>query len=175
MSAAVLCRCAQRCDVVTLAELVQCAVHHSEQPPKAIAEALGVRAGYLHDAANPDRDELQFQLRHLVTLIRFTGRVDLASVLAEMLGGVFFQLPDIAAVPSAALAQETARLASEFADITSEAAPALAAGSVSPMVAARIYHEGRELIAQTARFMHLTDTLAGIAPAPVRLDQRRRA
>jgi hypothetical protein len=60
------CRHGQPCDVRTLAEAIYCAVHHSDLDARAVAERLGVRYTYLMDAANPDREEVQFQARLIV-------------------------------------------------------------------------------------------------------------
>jgi hypothetical protein len=163
------------CVVVTVQDLVTCAVHHSGQPPKAIADFLGVRVGYLYDAANPDRDELQFQLKHLVPLLTFTRRHDLADALASMLGGVYFQLPALDGVQAARIADETATLTSEVADVFRESAKAMASQRMTPVLAQRLHREGRDLIAQTARLMRLADDLAGVPAQPLVITARRSA
>lgn len=64
-----------RCEPRNLAESVYCAVHHSAIDARTIAERIGVRVGYLLDAANPDRDDMQFQSRHLIPLMTVTGNM----------------------------------------------------------------------------------------------------
>lgn len=80
------CTSGDRCEPRTLAESLYCCVHHSGIEPRIIAERIGVRVGYLLDAANPDRDDMQFQSRHLVPLSIVTGNLLPLRFLATALG-----------------------------------------------------------------------------------------
>jgi len=156
------CTSKHACSPTTLSEIVYCAVHHSEPPAKAIADFLGCRTGYLLDSANPDRAEVQFQLRLFVPLLRFTGRTDLFEAFATLAGFVAFQPPT--GQPSIDMLRETARTAHEFAALVDESAAALADGDVSPLEARRLTERGRRVMASTACLMATADRAAGIIP-----------
>lgn len=83
------CRNGETCQPRTFGEALYHQVHHSVQDARTLAETIGVRAGYLLDAANPDRDEVQFQARLLVPLMRATEDTTLLEWLAGQMGGVF--------------------------------------------------------------------------------------
>jgi len=144
------CTLVRPCVVTTVQELVQCAVHHSALPPKQIADALNVKHGYPLDAANPDRDDLAFQLRLLLPLIRATKRYDLLQALAGMADGVFVRLPDVETPAADDLALHVSRLAQSFGALLQEIG---AESSNEPRAAVRVTQRGRDLITDTARLL----------------------
>jgi hypothetical protein len=88
------CTAGDRCEPRNLAESVYCAVHHSAIDARTIAERIGVRVGYLLDAANPDRDDMQFQSRHLIPLMTVTGNLLPLQFLAEQLECLLVSMPE---------------------------------------------------------------------------------
>jgi len=159
------CTLAHPCVVTTVQELVQCAVHHSSLAPKQIADALNVKHGYLLDAANPDRDDLAFQLRLLLPLIRATKRYDLLQALAGMADGVFVRVPDVETPQVDDRALHISRLTQSFGALLQELA---AEASLDARSRVRVTQRGRDLITETAR------VLAAIEQSPTRLSTLER-
>lgn len=87
------CTGGDRCEPRNLAEAVYCAVHHSAIDARTIAERIGVRVGYLLDAANPDRDDMQFQSRHLIPLMTVTGNLLPLKFMAAQMGCLIVPMP----------------------------------------------------------------------------------
>lgn len=85
----------QKCDLRNLGDSLYHVVHHSELSARELAEQLGVRPGYLLDAANPDRDDTQFQLRLLAPLTRLSKNDALIEAVARGCGGVFVRTPTL--------------------------------------------------------------------------------
>jgi hypothetical protein len=75
-----------------LGEVIQELVLNSPMPAKAQADRVGVRYGYLLDAANPDREDTHFQARLIAPLTNATGNDVLIDWLARECGGVFYRL-----------------------------------------------------------------------------------
>jgi len=90
------CRQGRRCDARSLGDALYCTVHHSDVEAKQLAERLGIRYGYLLDAANPDREDAQFQLRLLLPLVVATGRTEILDYLEREVGRVAFAVPTAA-------------------------------------------------------------------------------
>lgn len=82
------CRTGETCQVRTLTEAIYHQVHHSAADARVVAERLGVRYSYLLDAANPDRDEVQFQARLLVPLMVATSDITILEWMAAQVGCV---------------------------------------------------------------------------------------
>src|SRR5688500_2465061 len=76
----------------SLGDAIQAVVLHSDVPAKALADAIGVRYGYLLDAANPDRDDTQFQARLIAPLTRASRNAAIVQRIAQDCGGVFVPL-----------------------------------------------------------------------------------
>jgi hypothetical protein len=91
------CRSGQRCTPQSLAEAIYCAVHHSDLELEAIAVAMGIRPGYLKDAANPDRNDTQFQVRWLVPLAQVTGNLAIVQWIGAELRCAIVPLPPVEA------------------------------------------------------------------------------
>ena len=73
------------------------ALHESERDTQDIASEVGCRPGYLLDAVNPDRDEVQFQLRLLIPFMRATRSLTPLHWIARAMGGVFVAVPEATA------------------------------------------------------------------------------
>ena len=103
------CTSGDPCEPRNLAESLYCAVHHSAIDARTIAERIGVRVGYLLDAANPDRDDMQFQSRHLIPLMTVTGNLLPLRFLAHQMGCLVVAMPS--EMPSTDAIYETFSLA----------------------------------------------------------------
>ena len=57
----------------TLRDALHETVHNGGVPMKRLADQLGISYSYLANAANPNLDDFNFQLRHLMPLINATG------------------------------------------------------------------------------------------------------
>lgn len=88
------CLSGHSCEPETLAEALYCLCHHSRIPLKQIAEAIGKRAGYLADAANPDLDTVAFQAVALVPAMRAAQNFVPLQFQARQCGFVLVRLPD---------------------------------------------------------------------------------
>jgi hypothetical protein len=119
------CTSGDHCETRTLQEAIYCLLHHSAVPLAAIASAIGVRPGYLMDAANPDREDTQFQTR-LVAPTKHVARNEVViAQLARDCGGVFVATPDVSGDDSE-IAMHTAAVLREVADVIQAPAKALA-------------------------------------------------
>lgn len=150
-----VCRAGDRCPVSTLGELIYCVVHHSDIPPKQIADALEMRVGYLLDAANYDRDDTHFQMRKWLPMLRVANRWDAMEKLATLADGVFFQLPRVTAGNTDVIDQSS-RMLREFSEVLA----VVAQSEATPQAAARLAKEGREAIAEIARLVRLMEAKA---------------
>lgn len=145
-----MCTTAQRCScqIQTIADLVHCAVHHSGTAPKQIADRLGVRVGYLLDAANVERDEVVLQARLLIPLVDATKRYDLLQAFAALAGGVFFRMLEPG--DSLDFQQQVATVSRVFSEL-------LAAATATSVHPRAVHACGRTLLAETARLMHIVE------------------
>lgn len=139
------CRSGQPCQPRTLSEVIYCVVHHSDVDAGTLAEFIGVRRGYLIDAANADRDEVQFQLRWLIPVTLRSGNDALMRYLARGCGGAFVVLPLGQAGPSDATAH-AATICREVADVLDTPATILARRGVPPNDVSLIEKEISEAI-----------------------------
>lgn len=89
------CRAGDPCRPRTLQEAIYCLVHHSAADAKTIAERAGVRYGYLLDAANPDRDEIQFQSRLIYPCSEAGANDVVIEFLCRQRDGVFVPIPSL--------------------------------------------------------------------------------
>jgi hypothetical protein len=89
------CEAGDLCEPRTLAEAIYCMVHHSGVDVAEVAKLLCKRTGYLLDAANPDREEVQFQAALLAPAMTHFKNVNPLKFLCREMNGVFVQLPDV--------------------------------------------------------------------------------
>jgi hypothetical protein len=115
---------AGRCHAETLPELIYCQLNHGSKPPKAVADELGVRPGYLADAGNPDREEVQFQARLIVPFCRATGSTAVLEFMAAQMSCVLVRVP-MASVSDDEIRARYMRAAKEMGDIASAVDAAL--------------------------------------------------
>lgn len=139
------CRQGQTCEPRTLLEAIQCCVLHSDRDSASIAEALGIRRGYLLDAANPDRDEMHFQARLLSPLMNVTGNVTPLRYLAREQGFAIVELPRTEAGDDD-IRTKFLKVVSELGDGSRAIDTALSDGSITGDEAAAINRELQETI-----------------------------
>jgi hypothetical protein len=89
------CESGDVCEPRALAEAIYCMVHHSGVDVAEIAKLLCTRTGYLLDAANPDRDEVQFQARMLVPAMTHFKNLTPLHFLCREMNGVFVAFPEV--------------------------------------------------------------------------------
>ena len=77
----------------TLRDTLHTTVHGCGVPLKRLHEDLGISYSYLANAANPNLEDFNFQLKHLMPLIKATGRCDVLDYLENACGRVAFVLP----------------------------------------------------------------------------------
>lgn len=135
-----VCRQVQPCEPRALLEAIQCCVLHSDRESSSIAEALGVRRGYLLDAANPDREELQFQARLLSPLMHVTQNATPLRYLAREQGFALVELPRTDPADGD-IRQKFLHVVTELGEGSSAIERALSDGEVTADEAARIHRE----------------------------------
>jgi hypothetical protein len=170
------CRSGHRCDIQSLSDAVHCVIHHSDLSLNEIAERLGVRPGYLSDAANQDRDEVQFQARLIVPLTAVTGRSTVLEYVAHSAG--FAMTP----IPAVALRQHSAMddldvAVQDLGQTAAQVRSALADGVVGADEAARVRACTLKVITAAARIADTVEAQVETAPErpPVRFGAGRRS
>ena len=143
----------------TFEDALYSVVHESDKPAKAIASEIGVRHGYLLDAANPHRDDNQFQARLIVPVTKASGNDALVRFIAHAAGGVFFRVPRDGRTEAA-----TARSVKEFGEYLSESAEASADRVYTPSEAKAIDAQGMEAVAAILAHLEQVRSLAGLQP-----------
>jgi hypothetical protein len=91
------CQSGDVCEPSTLTEAIYCTLHHSGVDVVEVAKQMRVRPGYLQDASNSDRDEVQFQARMLPQLMTVTSNVKPLQWLCREMDGVFVAFPEVSA------------------------------------------------------------------------------
>lgn len=135
-------------DSPSLRDALYHTVHDATGGAKALADLIGVRHGYLLDAVNPDRDDVQFQLRLAAPLMNATQALDgvrcclIADVIERQIGRVAFPLPTGANLDAA---QANAVL--QFGEYLTESAAATSDSTVTPAEAERCEKQGQDAIA----------------------------
>jgi hypothetical protein len=77
----------------TLRDALHETVHNGGVPMKRLSDQLGISYSYLANAANPNLDDFNFQLRHVMPLINATGNYAVLDHLENACGRVAFCLP----------------------------------------------------------------------------------
>lgn len=161
------CRLSPRCVPRTLGQALECAIKHGPTPMKAIADAIDVQYHYLKSAADPHRDDTQFQLRLLVPLLRATGDLSLLRFLAAEVGCAVVELPSC--LPSDdEVFRQLALVVQELGEGSAETQRAFADGRVTPAEAAAAHRQIDDLIEAALRWKALIASRVG-RPAPARM------
>ena len=81
---------------ITLKDALHDTIHNSGVPIKRLSDQVGISYSYLTNAGNPNLEEFNFQLKHLMPLINATGNYAVLDYLENACGRVAFVLPDAA-------------------------------------------------------------------------------
>jgi hypothetical protein len=125
----------------SLEDALHAVVYESALPAKAIASAIGVRYGYLVEAANPNREDTHFQVRWVPPITNASGNDALIRFLAHACGGAFIRLN-----AGAAFNERTASVLKETADYLQTVAVAEADGTVTADEASEARKQADEAI-----------------------------
>lgn len=125
----------------TLEDALHAVVYDSALPAKSIASQIGVRYGYLADAANPNREDTHFQVKWVPAITKASGNDVLIRFLAHACGGVFVPLNG-----SGAFNERTSEILKETADVLHIAAVAEADGIVTEREALEVRRQCEEAI-----------------------------
>lgn len=135
----------------TYNEAVYEVVHHSNIPPKQIADALGVGESTLYNAANPHMDEPTLARKHIIPITRLTRNYAILDYMEHACGRVGFEIPRCGGSFSE-VAREAAVATERFGRLLHEIGAALANdGRVDCIELQRITPACLELIETTAR------------------------
>lgn len=128
------------CDPLAgLADAIHHTVHHT-LGAKRLAERLGVRPGYLSDAANPDLETVQFQARLILPLVEQTNDNTILDYFEQERGRVAVTLPRVHAGHDELLTLQL-RAVKEFGEQADAIGTSLADGHIDRSEAARISRE----------------------------------
>lgn len=161
------CRRGQPCQPRTLQEALYCVIHHSEIDASTIAARIGVRVGYLHDAANPDRDELQFQARLLIPVMAATGNLMPLRFLAAEFHAAVVELP-AAGTDDVDIRQTFMAAVRELGEDAAAIEAVLGDGRVTADEARRVRREVSETIDALVKVQALIDAKVQRSPRAVR-------
>lgn len=89
------CRDGDRCNSAGFDEVLYCSLHHGDVSVDDVADAIGIRRGYLRESVNPNRAETQFQARWLVPFMKATGSRRPLSYLAAQMDCAIVALPSV--------------------------------------------------------------------------------
>jgi len=113
----------------TLRDALYETVHNGGVPMKRLSDQLGISYSYLANAANPNLDDFNFQLRHLMPLINATGNFAVLDHLENACGRVAFCLPK-AGKDHLEITQGLLDLMGRFGDLSHEMRKILADGQI---------------------------------------------
>lgn len=136
----------------TLKDALHDQIHGSAVPIKIQAQEIGISYSYLANAANPDLEEFQFQLRHLMPLCKAGGRTDALDYISASLGRIYIDLPVTPSCPDT-LHAELGGCFKEFGEFAETSAKALSDNRVTRAEAKRIEKELLDLVRQAMSFL----------------------
>lgn len=126
----------------SMAGALEAAADASPKSLKQVADDLGVRYGYLHEALNPNREDTQFQARLLVPFMKATGSFEPLRFQAHAMDCLLVPLGS-----SGSVDEHTATSLKEFGDYLHSVAAATADGRVTKAEALQVRREAEEAIA----------------------------
>lgn len=128
-----------------------------------IATRIGKSENYLAKATSKHYAEKPLRGELIVPLTLATNNYAIVEHICEAVGGVFFKLPKVDAANRDVL-EHAGRLATEFGDVMTSAATALADRRVTPDEARSFRAEVLEQVAVALQMADLMDAKAGLAP-----------
>lgn len=151
------------CKPRTFAEGLYHDVHHGKLAPKEVAEICGMRPALLLDAANPFRDDTQFQARRLGHFSRVQESFEGLNAICHDAGGVFVRLPERCPNQSMQpLFQHMTQLVGSFSKKLDVLRQHMSDGKVTVDEAMDVTAAGRALIQDVLAVMHAAEDAAGI-------------
>lgn len=106
-------------------------IANSPVPMKRLSDHLGISYSYLANAANPNLEDFNFQLKHLMPLINATGSYAVLDYLENACGRVAFCLPQ-AGKDHLEITQGLLELVGRMGELSHEMSMILADGNVDP-------------------------------------------
>lgn len=139
-------------------------VHHSRVPAKVQAEELGMGYSYLCNAANPNLDGFDYQLRLLVPHSRLTGNFAAVDYIERTLGRV--GVPVLAEPPGSVrdvlqtVDRDIVQVAKELGDVAQVIMKCARDKRFTPREARLCQQQVWDLIQEGARLYHFLDEVA---------------
>lgn len=143
----------------TLRDALHEMVFNSPIPAKAQAEELNVNLSYLYNAANPQLDGFEYQLRLLVQHTRITGNFAALDYLERAVGRIAIPLrkqdwPAQPPIVSRDLTSGLLKATKELGEAASELHRSLQDSAMTETEARRCRKEVFELLQETTRLYH---------------------
>jgi hypothetical protein len=137
----------------TLKDSLYEVVHNPTKPIKVLADELGISYSYLANAANPNLEDFNFQLRHLIPLIKSTGNFAVLDFIENALGRVALSLPKAdPTVPE--IHSSLFRSIESFGVLAKHAAAAVDDGKITRKEFVQLDRDGFDLIKRVVLFLH---------------------
>jgi hypothetical protein len=133
------CRSGQRCEIGSLAEAIDCTVHHSDPTLKQIAERIGKTEGYLRASSSQYDDSHKFQAELIVPITVATGNFAILDYMERQVGRVALTVPD--GLGRGDVFERTADLMRELGEAIEEIRRTLTDGRVEAAEAERVKKE----------------------------------
>ncbi len=140
---------------LTLRDALHETVHNGGVPIKQLHERLGISYSYLANAANPNLEEFNFQLRHLMPLINATGNYAVLDYLENACGRVAFSLPEVGK-DNLEITQGLLELVGRMGDLSHEMRNILADGLIEEHEYRRVEPVFFDLLREIASLMAST-------------------
>ncbi len=169
------CRHGDRCEPRSIAEAIYCCAHHSDLDLETIAARMGCRPGYLRDASNPDREDTQFQSRHLIALMTLTKNFAPLRFLATECGHTAIQLPELQQAKDADVDREFRAAVIELGESSKLLQTAYEDHVLTEDEGRLLADEADQLIAVVLRYKAAVLLRVGITGKDVAASQLRRA
>jgi regulator of replication initiation timing len=136
--------------MTTLKDSLHDNIHDSGVPIKQLCDVLGISYSYLANAGNPNLEDFQFQLRHLIPLTKATNCFAALDYIEKALGRVAFVVPQIRGDISE-VAAEVSAVTLEFSHLMREMSESLRDGAVQSHECPDIARECDHLISRVCR------------------------
>ena len=133
------CRSWEHCEITSFPEAIDCELHHSVLSLKEIAERVGVREGYLRQAASQYDDAHRFQAELIIPITAATGNFAIVDYLERALGRIAISLPHVAGRGD--VFERTAELMRELGEAVETIRASLTDGRVTAEEAERVRKE----------------------------------
>ena len=151
----------RRAMIQTFKEALQEDLRHSKVPAKVVAEELDMGYKMLMNVCNPEQPKFQIQARKLPRFVQVTGNRHAVEFLAQAIGCVLLDLPEIPA-SFERIEGLVADNVKEFGDVLTEIGRALADHRVTALEAKRLEREINEQIGKAMALLEAVKAAAGV-------------